>query len=135
MMLIKISLAIFFARIVVKRWHLTLIYVTITCSVISSIAAYLYCFLRCGPDLDQYLIRQLVQACAPLALDIFMAYEQCTASTDPLTAYRKLTSLVAVVNAITDMVFVIMPVLVLWESRMERRAKFSVGIILVVATL
>ncbi|XP_014554198.1 hypothetical protein COCVIDRAFT_39867 [Bipolaris victoriae FI3] len=117
MMLIKISLAVFFARIVVKRWHLTVIYLFVTLSIVSSIATYFYIFLRCGPDLDQYLIRELIRDCTPLQLDIFMAYQQ------------------AVFNSITDIAFLFMPALVLWNSPMERRAKISVGIILVVATL
>ncbi|EMD58572.1 hypothetical protein COCSADRAFT_264020 [Bipolaris sorokiniana ND90Pr] len=117
MMLIKISLAIFFARIVVKRWHLTVICVFVTLSIISSICTYLYIFLRCGPDLDQYLIRELIRDCTPIQLDIFMAYQQ------------------AVFNSVTDIAFLFMPALVLWNSPMERRAKISVGIILVVATL
>ncbi|ENI01638.1 hypothetical protein COCC4DRAFT_147400 [Bipolaris maydis ATCC 48331] len=117
MMLIKISLAIFFARIVVKRWHLMVIYMFVTLSIMSSIATYFYVFLRCGPNLDQYLIRELMRDCTPIQLDIFMAYQQ------------------AVFNSITDVAFLFMPVLLLWNSPMERRAKISVGIILVVATL
>lgn len=90
MMLIKISLAVFFARIVVKRWHLTVIYLFVTLSIVSSIATYFYIFLRCGPDLDQYLIRELIRDCTPLQLDIFMAYQQGATRTNRLMTCNKL---------------------------------------------
>ena len=59
MMMVKISLGIFFARIVVAPWHLTLIYVTIGVNVLSSVSAFFYCIFRCGADVDNYALQQL----------------------------------------------------------------------------
>jgi hypothetical protein len=76
MMVLKISLGIFFARIIVKRWHFIVIYVTVGTCVFSSAAAFFYVFFRCGPDLDNYVMQQLADQCTPVKLDLFIAYQQ-----------------------------------------------------------
>jgi uncharacterized membrane protein len=75
-MILKISLGIFFARIVVKRWHFTLIYVTLGINILSSITTFFFSIFRCGTDLDMYLLNHLTGHCAPIPLDRFMAYQQ-----------------------------------------------------------
>lgn len=115
MMTVKISLGIFFARIVIASWHLTLIYVTIGVNVLSSTASFFYCILRCGPNVDRYVLQQLQKNCTSRGLDRFMAYQSATFST------------------LTDLVFVILPIIVIWDSNMDRRSKFSVGFILCLA--
>jgi hypothetical protein len=77
-MIVKISLAIFFARIIVRRNHFVLVYITVGVNVLSSISAFFYCFFRCGPSLDEYAINQLMDRCTPRAIDLFMAYQQGT---------------------------------------------------------
>ena len=75
-MIVKISLAIFFIRIIVKRCHLIFVYVTVGVNIISSASAFVYCFFRCGPRLDQYVMNQLMNNCASREFDLFMAYQQ-----------------------------------------------------------
>lgn len=75
MMTVKISVGIFFARIVVARWHIMLIYVTIGVNVFSSVAAFFYCIFRCGPNVDRYVLQQLKNECTSRGLDRFMAYQ------------------------------------------------------------
>ncbi|KNG46013.1 hypothetical protein TW65_07209 [Stemphylium lycopersici] len=123
MLTIKLSLAIFFARIVVRRWHLILIYVSLAICMVSSISAIFYCFFRCGTNLDEYAIQQLVNNCTPRHFDLFMAYQQAN------VVFK------AAFSTLTDLVFVAMPLLVLWNANMDRRTKFSVGAILCMATL
>jgi hypothetical protein len=77
-MVLKISLGIFFARIIVRRWHYIFIYVTVGVSIFSSATAFFYVWFRCGADLDDYVIRQLADQCTPHKLDLFMAYQQGT---------------------------------------------------------
>ncbi|KAF9695326.1 hypothetical protein EKO04_006395 [Ascochyta lentis] len=115
MMVVKISLGIFFARIVIASWHLMLIYVTIGINVVSSVAAFFYCILRCGPNVDRYVLQQLQNRCTSRGLDRFMAYQSATFST------------------LTDLVFVVLPIIVIWDSNMDRKSKFSVGFILCLA--
>jgi hypothetical protein len=75
-MIVKISLAIFFLRIMVKRCHFILVYVTVGVNIISSASAFFYCFFRCGPSLEKYAMNQLINECASRDLDLFMAYQQ-----------------------------------------------------------
>jgi hypothetical protein len=75
MMAIKISVGLYFARIVIDRWHLKFIYVVVGVNVVSSIIAFFYCIFRCGGDVSQYAVQQILQKCAPEAFDKFMAYQ------------------------------------------------------------
>jgi hypothetical protein len=89
MMMIKISLGIFFARIVVASWHLMLIYVTIGANILSSVSAFFYCIFRCGPNVGMYALQQLKNDCTPRGLDRFMAYQsgRCQLAQSPRTCY------------------------------------------------
>lgn len=75
MMTVKISLGIFFARIVVAPWHMRIIYLTVGVNMCSSVAAFFYCILRCGPNVHEYALLQLKDQCTPRGLDQFMAYQ------------------------------------------------------------
>jgi hypothetical protein len=116
-MTLKISLGIFFARIVVAPWQLMTIYVTMGVNVLSSAASFFYVLLRCGPDLDIYVQKQLYNNCTPRALDRFFAFQQASFTTA------------------TDLVFIILPVFILWNASMDIRSKLSVGFILSLAAL
>jgi hypothetical protein len=117
MMTLKISLGIFFGRLVVKRWQLGIIYANVGINVFSSAAAFFYSLFRCGPDIDNYVFQQLNNQCTPRTLDRFIAYQQ------------------AAITTLTDVVFVMLPVFILWNANMSRRSKISVGLILCLATL
>ncbi|KAF2749559.1 hypothetical protein M011DRAFT_513691 [Sporormia fimetaria CBS 119925] len=114
-MMLKTSVAIFFARIVIKPWQLWTIYITTGVNIISSAAAFFYALLRCGPDLDNYAFRQLQNKCMPRSVDRFFAFEQAAFTT------------------ITDCTFAILPVFILWNAHMSIRNKISVGLILSLA--
>tara|TARA_R110002003_G_scaffold2445_1_gene24354 strand:+ start:21410 stop:21760 length:351 start_codon:yes stop_codon:yes gene_type:complete len=116
-MTLKISLGIFFARIVVKPWQVGIIYVNVGFNVFSSAASFFYCLFRCGPNLDNYVLQQVADKCTPQTLDRFVAYQQ------------------AAVTTMTDLVFLILPVVILWNANMTRQSKLSVGFILCLAAL
>jgi len=117
MMMLKISLGIFFARIVVKPWQLGIIYVNVAVNIFSSAAAFFYVLLRCGPNIDKYVEQQLSDKCMPMGLDRFVAYQQAAFTT------------------LTDIVFITIPILLLWNANMSRESKVSVGFVLSLATL
>ncbi|KAF1844233.1 uncharacterized protein K460DRAFT_317534 [Cucurbitaria berberidis CBS 394.84] len=117
MMVLKISLGIFFARIIVQRWQFLLIYITVGVNIVSSAAAFFYCLFRCGPDLNNYVLQQLSEKCTPQALDRFMAYQQAAFTT------------------LTDIIFFALPIFILWNANMGRKSKLSVGFILCLAAL
>ncbi|KAF2123470.1 hypothetical protein P153DRAFT_391562 [Dothidotthia symphoricarpi CBS 119687] len=117
MMILKISLGLFFKRIVAKRWQLNMIYVTVGINICSSTTAFFYVIFRCGSDINVYIIRQLSDQCASKKLDTFMAYQQASITT------------------ITDLVFVLLPITLLWNANMHKRSKISVGVILSLGAL
>ncbi|CAA9960858.1 hypothetical protein PTMSG1_04242 [Pyrenophora teres f. maculata] len=117
MMIIKISVCIFFARIIVRRAHFIIIYVTAGVSIVSSLTAFFHCIFRCGTDLSVYIIKQVTNNCASTSLDLFMGYQQ------------------GAFSALTDIIFVILPVLILRNAQMDLRSKLSVGFILSLAAL
>jgi hypothetical protein len=116
-MTLKISLGIFFARIVVAPWQLTTIYVTVGVNIFSSTASFFYVIFRCGVDLDVYVYKQLYNNCTPRALDRFFAFQQASLTTA------------------TDLAFLILPVFMLWSASMCTRSKLTVGFILTLAAL
>ncbi|KAF2265167.1 hypothetical protein CC78DRAFT_207671 [Lojkania enalia] len=116
-MVMKISLGIFFARIVVKTWQLWTIYFTVAVNILSSAASFFYCLFRCGTNLDAYVFYQLADKCTPRALDRFFAYQQASFTT------------------LTDCIFATLPIFILWNSSMDTTSKISVGLILSLAAL
>ncbi|KAH7128816.1 hypothetical protein B0J11DRAFT_578987 [Dendryphion nanum] len=116
-MVLKISLGIFFARIVIQRWQLLTIHCTVGINVVSSIASLFYVIFRCGSNPDNYVYQQLEWKCAPRVLDRFFAYQS------------------AAVTTLTDCIFAILPIFILWNASMDRRSKISVGLILSLAAL
>ncbi|KAF2828177.1 hypothetical protein CC86DRAFT_405180 [Ophiobolus disseminans] len=117
MMMLKVSLGIFFARIIVKPWQRGIIYANVGLNVFSSAAAFFYCLFRCGSNIEKYVEQQLSKQCTPQSLDRFVAYQQAAFTT------------------LTDVVFIALPVMILWNANMSRQSKFSVGFILCLATL
>lgn len=116
-LILKVSLGIFFSRIIVKHWQLILIHITIAVSAISSTASFFYIIFRCGSSPDNYVFQQLANNCAPRGLDRFFAYQNAAFST------------------LTDIIFATLPFFILWNTSMDRRSKISVGIILSLAAL
>ncbi|PVH99654.1 hypothetical protein DM02DRAFT_528532 [Periconia macrospinosa] len=114
---VKISLGIFFMRIVVQAWHTKLIYTTIAIATVSSVTTFFYCIFRCGSNVSNYVVNQLKDKCMNRITDRFFAYQH------------------AAVGLLTDCVFVMLPVSLLWKINMERRSKILAGVILSVATL
>ncbi|EDU43380.1 conserved hypothetical protein [Pyrenophora tritici-repentis Pt-1C-BFP] len=117
MMIIKVSVCIFFARIVVKRAHFIIIYVTAGVNIGSSLTAFFYCLFRCGPDLSIYILNEFTNNCTSASTDLFMGYQQ------------------GAFSALTDIIFVILPVLLLWNAQMDLRSKLSIGFVLSLAAL
>ncbi|KAF2194861.1 hypothetical protein K469DRAFT_726006 [Zopfia rhizophila CBS 207.26] len=116
-MILKVSLGIFFARIVVKPWQLWTIYINVAVNIVSSMVSFFYVIFRCGANLDVYVYRQLANECAPRPLDRFFAYQQASFTT------------------LTDCIFASFPIFILWNASMDIRSKISVGFILSLAAL
>ncbi|KAF2469809.1 uncharacterized protein BDR25DRAFT_39860 [Lindgomyces ingoldianus] len=116
-LVLKISLGIFFSRIIVKRWQAGTIWITVGISILSGTSSLFYVFFRCGANLNHYVYRQLENKCTSRGLDRFFAYQQASFTT------------------LTDCIFATLPIFILWNSGMDTRSKISVGLILSLAAL
>ena len=116
-MMLKISLGVFFARVVIAPWQLMTIYITVGVNIFSSAGSFFYVIFRCGADLDVYVYKQLYNNCTPRALDRFFAFQQASFTTA------------------TDLVFIVLPVFILWDVSLSIRSKLTVGFILSLGAL
>ncbi|KAK6007649.1 hypothetical protein QM012_004463 [Aureobasidium pullulans] len=108
---LKISLAIFFLRIVIRPWQRKVIYtVTVVYSVFATVFAFIAVF-QCGIPTN-FLIKEATGVC--IKDDILQ----------PLNYVHSL------LNAISDWTFACLPVFVLWNAKIPRSAKISSGLLL-----
>ncbi|OCL06326.1 hypothetical protein AOQ84DRAFT_223942 [Glonium stellatum] len=117
MCILKISLGIFFNRIVVKPWQRYVIFGVVAVSTLQSLASFFFIIFRCGPSPGHYLVMQLEGKCAPRWLNLLFLYMH------------------AGITTITDWIFAMLPVSILWHTKMDVRSKLSVGFILTLSTL
>ncbi|KAF9695655.1 hypothetical protein EKO04_006476 [Ascochyta lentis] len=110
--LLKISLGLFFLRVLTKRWQ-KLIFHTIL--GVSAVYGLLYVFITifvCGDP-------------AKLA-DTLLGSKKCLPAAFILTAGY----LYGIINVIADWTFVLIPIVVLVDSKIDRRSKISVSIVM-----
>ena len=136
MITLKISLGMFFVRILVEPSQIMLIYITVGVNSLSSTAAFFYAIFKCGPDLNNFVFQLLRNQCTPRTLDRFMAFQQGKGDQNSFLVLRRLTVLLlAVFTTLTDLSFLIMPVFLLWNMNMNRKSKISAGFVLSLAAL
>jgi hypothetical protein len=114
MMTLKISLAVFFLRIIVRRWQRLAIYTTISISTGFSIAYFFFTIFQCGYFTSpvQFFVKKLSGECVSRASIIGMNFTH------------------AGVMTLTDWPFVILPLSLLRRSLLKRKEKFVVGFLL-----
>jgi hypothetical protein len=115
-MFLKISLGLFFLRVVLKKWQRKVVYATVFLSTIINIYHTIFIIFSCG-DPRYYLEHMVQMKCVRKSVELGLAYEQ------------------AAVTTITDFVFALLPLPLLWNASMDRRSKISVGCILGLGTL
>ncbi|KAF2431531.1 hypothetical protein EJ08DRAFT_587012, partial [Tothia fuscella] len=108
---LKISLGMFFLRVLLKKWQRRVVYVTMILSTIINLSYCFFVVFACGNPKD-YLENTILQKCINRKLEISFAYEQ------------------AAVTTVTDFIFAFLPIPMLWNASMDRRSKWSVGLIL-----
>ncbi|KAH0353024.1 hypothetical protein KCU81_g1554, partial [Aureobasidium melanogenum] len=107
----KISLAIFFLRIVVLKWQRLLIYISTAIYAVYGIAFIFLVTFRCGMPKD-LLINAARGKC--ISEDVIMP----------------MLYISGVLNSGVDVIFALLPAIVLWNSLMPRRAKISACVLL-----
>ncbi|RDI83214.1 hypothetical protein Vi05172_g6947 [Venturia inaequalis] len=115
-MFLKISLGLFFLRVVSKKWQRKVVYATMFLSTIINIYHTVFVVFSCGSP-QHYLERMIQMKCVRKSVELGLAYEQ------------------AAVTTITDFVFALLPLPLLWNVSMDRRSKTLVGCILGLGTL
>jgi hypothetical protein len=108
---LKLSLGLFFLRVLIKKWQRKIVYATMLISTVINIYHCFFVLFSCGnPRL--YLENTLQRKCVRKSVEVGLAYEQATVTT------------------LTDWVFALLPIPLLWNASMDLRSKLSVGFIL-----
>jgi hypothetical protein len=112
---LKISLGLFFLRVVQIKWQRGLVYgVMIMSTIIQSCHAFLLVF-ACGNP-KHYPEHMLASKCIPKHIQVDLAYEQ------------------AAVTTLTDFIFALLPIALLWNTTLDFRSKLSVAFVLLLGT-
>lgn len=116
MIFLKLSLGLFFLRIIPKKGLRRLIYATMTLACVVNGYHIFFVIFACG-DPKHYLHNLFKGKCASNNVILGLAYEQ------------------AAVTTVTDWVFAILPITILWHAKMDIRTKFVAGLILSLGAL
>lgn len=112
---LKVSLAIFFLRVVVAKWQVWTICSTTTIFALFGFSFFFVSIFQCGNP-SHFLEHSLQGRCLPTDVVGPMVY------------------LHGALNAATDWVFAIIPIFVLWKAKMPIQTKISAGFVLLLGT-
>lgn len=116
MMLSKASIAAFMLRIVVQRSHIWTIYIAISLTIVAGTIFFFVSLFQCHP-ISYFWNKDQNGSC--LNVDIVIA----------------LGILYSVFSALTDLAFTILPIFIVWNLKMERRAKIALIPIMCMGTM
>jgi hypothetical protein len=119
MILLKISLGIFYLRIMVDKTSRRIIYCVVSASGGFGVLYFFFIVFQCGAPIPgpTFWERFISKQCAPNAAVLAMGYTH------------------AIITALTDLTFAILPVKMVWNSKMNVRHKFLVGTILTIGAV
>ncbi|KAI4721925.1 hypothetical protein E4T48_01876 [Aureobasidium sp. EXF-10727] len=104
--LLKISLGLFFLRIITQKWQRNVIYAGITINTAFGLAYFGLCTFGCG-DPSQYLLRTTLGQCISVKNVVIPASYIFTA-----------------LNAVMDFTMALLPISTIWHLKMPRITKF-----------
>lgn len=113
---LKIALGLLLLRVLVRRWQIYTIYATIAVAVIFGICFFLVILFQCGSPGD-FVIRFFRNSCLRPEVVSGMSYTH------------------AIVNAVADWIFAVLPIFFLLRTNLDLRAKISVGAILALGSV
>jgi hypothetical protein len=113
-MVLKMSLAVFFLRIALNFWHRMIIYTAVSVSTVYSVGMFLFAVFQCGyyKSALEFITKRFSGKCASDQTALGMTYAHATITT------------------LTDWTFLLLPFLILRDSLMKRNEKWTVGSIL-----
>jgi hypothetical protein len=109
---LKISLGLFFLRVLTKRWQIVLFHSLLGVSVVYGLFYVISTVFRCGDPKH--------------IADTYLLTRKCASTTFILTTGY----LYGAINVIADWTFVLIPISVLIDSDLDRRSKISVSIVM-----
>jgi len=112
MMFIKLSIAIFLLRIAVKRRYIWTLRISIAIVTIWSLAIFFYDVFQCTPVAAQW--------------DFTITPSKCISGDSFVSAAYS----VSVMSILSDWMYAIMPIFMIWSVQMTAQKKFTVGVIL-----
>jgi hypothetical protein len=113
---LKLSLGIFFLRILVLKYQRRICQVTIIFSIIINAYHIFFVIFQCG-DPRKFAENLVNKRCVSQRVSVGLAYEQASSS------------------VITDLAFATMPIFLLWNVNLNVRAKISAGLIMSLGAL
>ncbi|KAF2083946.1 hypothetical protein K490DRAFT_50332, partial [Saccharata proteae CBS 121410] len=108
---LKLSLGVFFLRIIIRPWQRYMVYATMVISTLTSLFFFFFIIFMCGNPGD-YLIRYVTGQCAPHDVQLALTYTH------------------AGINLVMDWMFAVLPIQIVLQANMKRRAKILVAFIL-----
>ena len=114
--MLKVSLTIFFLRIVIRPWQRAVIWAAFTLYTFYGIVYFFFAVFQCRNP-AQFFINVLEGRCLSFGILLPMGYVQ------------------SALNAVTDWVFAILPLFVLWRAQLPLRAKVTACACLLLGTL
>ncbi|QDS68447.1 hypothetical protein FKW77_010814 [Venturia effusa] len=115
MITLKLSLGAFFLRIITSPGQRRIVYVVVVAATVANLTEIFYMIFMCGAPND-FARKIILDKCAPTWSIAFVAYGQNT------------------VNTLTDIVLAVLPIPLLWKANMAKVQKWTVGLILTLAT-
>lgn len=118
-LILKVSVGLFFLRIAVDIWHRRLIYFAICLSTTYNVAFVFFTIFQCGlfHNMLQFLERRLEGQCASPHAILGVSYTH------------------AAITTLTDWIFVLIPILLLRGSSMTTKEKLIVGFLMMFASV
>ena len=112
MMFIKLSIAIFLLRLAVTNRYIWILRISSTVVVIWSIAIFFYDLFQCTPVKAQW--------------DFSIQSKRCVSG----TSFTSAAYSISVMTILTDWLYALLPIFMIWSVQMTVQTKFTVGIIL-----
>jgi len=116
--LLKISLGLFFIRILTQKWQRLTIQTMMAVSTIYGAVMIIFAIFHCGADRDalSYLTKKLQLRCVSKSVDLVMMYTG------------------GAVTTLTDCIFVFLPLFMLQKAQLTRREKATVAFIMLLGS-
>jgi hypothetical protein len=116
---LKLSIGMFFLRILIERWHRLLLISIIAIANLFGVAHFFFAIFQCGlfSHINTFITRMVAGTCAKPKIGLGMNYT------------------FAILTTISDLVCGLLPIFILRESNMPTVTKIAIGCVLAIAAV